>query len=410
LFRNIFFLAPALVITWGRKIIVFRRGVFAHPAKLFIVLAARQGSWWILRPFHQFVLGCIQPAATGVRDQPRLPLPVGLLTCWLNGFEPEEVWLWRSCGVTSIRKILEQVPLSQYALAHQQNRQSWPARCRHALELLRRKDLLLASAPAVWTTPWLILPPPGTESSAPVPAWWDQALDGEGLVIKPLCGYACEGIVHYRRRAERIEAQALFRTRGEHIDLPAQQDNVTILHHHWQRLQTDGAAAIAQPYAVQSPSLPPCCPSVVLRVITRRHTPEARITIWHAWLEIPLSPDATTTRGCGPVVTLGLAGQLLPLHGEMLHAGQREELARWLDLIDQPPPVLAQGLAASLEMHRRLPPIDAVAWDWVPGTEGPILLEGNGGFSLLEPQLLDHLSAHSGEQGNHRAVQAHLNS
>jgi len=38
-------------------------------------------------------------------------------------------------------------------------------------------------------------------------------------------------------------------------------------------------------------------------------------------------------------------------------------------------------------MHACLPSIDQVAWDWVPASPQPVLLEGNGGFGLLVPQL-----------------------
>jgi hypothetical protein len=35
--------------------------------------------------------------------------------------------------------------------------------------------------------------------------------------------------------------------------------------------------------------------------------------------------------------------------------------------------------------------IDQVAWDWIPADPHPLLLEGNGGFGLLVPQLLQAL-------------------
>jgi hypothetical protein len=43
-------------------------------------------------------------------------------------------------------------------------------------------------------------------------------------------------------------------------------------------------------------------------------------------------------------------------------------------------------------MHALLPPIDQVAWDWIPADPEPLLLEGNGGFGLLVPQLWEHLA------------------
>jgi hypothetical protein len=49
------------------------------------------------------------------------------------------------------------------------------------------------------------------------------------------------------------------------------------------------------------------------------------------------------------------------------------------------PPELLACLEASVALHQALPPIDAVAWDWIPAASQPLLLEGNGGFGLLAP-------------------------
>jgi len=38
-------------------------------------------------------------------------------------------------------------------------------------------------------------------------------------------------------------------------------------------------------------------------------------------------------------------------------------------------------------MHQLLPAIDQVAWDWIPASPEPLLLEGNGGFGLLVPTV-----------------------
>jgi hypothetical protein len=43
-------------------------------------------------------------------------------------------------------------------------------------------------------------------------------------------------------------------------------------------------------------------------------------------------------------------------------------------------------------MHQRLPAMDQVAWDWIPASPHPLLLEGNGGFGLLVPQLFARLN------------------
>ena len=147
------------------------------------------------------------------------------------------------------------------------------------------------------------------------------------------------------------------------------------------------------PYLLQAPSLPATEPVVVVRVITRMASPGAAVAIQEAWLELPL-PAAPSERpgGCGPVALLNLQGQLLPLLGPPLNAAQAEALATWQALVARRPPELLACLEASMALHQVLPPIDAVAWDWIPAAPQPLLLEGNGGFGLLVPQLWQELA------------------
>ena len=53
--------------------------------------------------------------------------------------------------------------------------------------------------------------------------------------------------------------------------------------------------------------------------------------------------------------------------------------------------VFKKCIEASIEMHKKIPPIDKVAWDWIPKKNEPTLLEGNSNFSLLIPQAFELL-------------------
>jgi hypothetical protein len=135
---------------------------------------------------------------------------------------------------------------------------------------------------------------------------------------------------------------------------------------------------------------------VVVRVITRMASPGAAVAVEEAWLELPLPANPSERPGgCGPVALLNLQGQLLPLLGPPLSADQSEALATWQALVARRPPELLACLEASVALHQALPPIDAVAWDWIPAAPQPLLLEGNGGFGLLVPQLWQELARRS---------------
>jgi hypothetical protein len=123
----------------------------------------------------------------------------------------------------------------------------------------------------------------------------------------------------------------------------------------------------------------------VVRVITAHDSVTAPITVALAWLEVPLAG--------GVVASINLEGQSLPCPDPPLSPAQRQTLLRWEERLKAGiPSSITACLVAAVQMHARLPPIDQVAWDWIPADPHPQLLEGNGSFGLLVPQLLTHLN------------------
>ena len=109
------------------------------------------------------------------------------------------------------------------------------------------------------------------------------------------------------------------------------------------------------------------------------------IAIPLAWLEVPLAE--------GAVAFINLEGRTLPQPRKTLSPSQQEALSHWQALLRTGlPPCVRACLDAAVAMHARLPPIDRVAWDWIPADPHPQLLEGNGSFGLLVPQLFAQMS------------------
>jgi len=154
-------------------------------------------------------------------------------------------------------------------------------------------------------------------------------------------------------------------------------------------------AAIAMPYLSHAATLPSSDPAVVVRVITTQATPTNGPAIAHAWLEIPLPAAEPTPGGLGPVACLHFSGRLLP-GPHPPTAPQPQAIHPWRDKVAEGHKPLMACLEASRAMHEGLPPIDAVAWDWIPAAPEPLLLEVNSGFSLLVPQLWEHLGGQAG--------------
>jgi hypothetical protein len=206
------------------------------------------------------------------------------------------------------------------------------------------------------------------------------------VVLKPQRGHGGRAVIRFRLTAAGLEQQALFRRLRADAPAygPAAAPDPAQLVQHWQQLCRSQEPALSAPYLEHSPALPPADPAAVLRVITARASPTAPISVQQAWLEAPLA--------AGRVAFLSLDGRCLPMLGDPLTPEQQAALEDWQHLLRAGiPPCLAACLEAAAALHGQLPPIDRVAWDWIPADPHPQLLEGNGGFGLLVPQLLQAL-------------------
>jgi hypothetical protein len=336
----------------------------------------RQLRWWLISPRH--LLPRRPPSLTC------LPWALTLRACWLNSYRPSELAWWWAVGERSWHALSRHAPESLAGALHVQRRRSWPDQCRPALSLLADKSALLARCPERWRAPFLVLPQEagGASVQHQAPAWWWQALLESGLVLKPQSGHAGRAVIRFRWTDAGLEQQGLFRPpldAASVLVVDAPPDPLQLLKH-WQRLCRTDEPALAAPYLSHSSGLPPTEPSVVVRVITEQAQAAAPVGIRQAWLEVPLAE--------GSVAFISINGLCLPSPGPPLSASEQASQQGWQDLLKSGAlaPVIA-CLEAARALHALLPPIDQVAWDWIPAEPYPLLLEGNGGFSLLVPQL-----------------------
>jgi hypothetical protein len=336
----------------------------------------QQLHWWLVRPW----IGRRRSSSL-----PALPRSLSWRACWLNSYRPIEVAWWRAVGMDSWAALSRHRPDSLVAAIHAERRVGWPQQCQPALALLADKAALLELTPLQWRAPFALLDPssPAQASATATPPWWNGALHSCGVVLKPQRGHGGRAVIRFRLTSAGLEQQALFRrlpADAPGLNPDAAADAAQLVEH-WQRLCRTQEPALAAPYLEHSPALPPAEPAAVLRVITARGSATAQITVQHGWLEVPLAT--------GRVAFLALDGRCLPMLGDPLTPRQQAALNHWQQLLQAGiPPRLAACLDAATALHARLPPIDQVAWDWIPADPHPQLLEGNGGFGLLVPQLL----------------------
>lgn len=345
----------------------------------------QQLHWWLIPPRYW-------PSRRRPDWLSTLPWQLKLLACRLNSYRPAEVAWWGALGVRTWNELAKQTPDSLASAVHAQRRRHWPKQCRPALQLLADKAALLAGTPEQWRAPFTVLQPLQSahqpsrsgEGLTPQerPAWWWEALAGEGVVLKPQRGHAGRGVIRFRWRGAALEQQALFRRlpadapHSETTEAPSPEQLLA----HWQQLCRCQEPALLAPYIRHSEELPAAVPSVVVRVVTSRPTPEGPVAVQQAWLEVPLCE--------GAVAFISPDGESLPTMGEPWTEPQQNSLDQWKQLLSKGVPSCVQAcLQAAVGMHERLPPMDQVAWDWIPASPQPLLLEGNGGFGLLVPQL-----------------------
>jgi len=337
-----------------------------------------------IQQFRQWLQRSLRPSPS-INLVDSLPRSLVWRACWLNSYRPAELSMLWSAGLKSWQKVALQPPDNLSWALHGERRRNWPDGCRAALALLTDKAALLAATPDLWRAPFLLLQADRTPQDftcQQLPAWWQRSLIREGLVLKPQRGHGGRHVIRFRATPSGLQAQALFGAPPDAAalqplqDLPAPHQLLAC----WQLLCATREPAIAAPYLSHSRELPATSPVVVVRVITVRTAPEAPIHMHLAWLEVPLEEEA--------VALISLKGRALPKPGDPFSWQQQQSIQEWRELLERGVPrCVADCLEASRVMHGLLPPIDQVAWDWIPASPQPLLLEGNGGFGLLVPRL-----------------------
>ncbi|MDX2104047.1 MAG: sugar-transfer associated ATP-grasp domain-containing protein [Alphaproteobacteria bacterium] len=159
----------------------------------------------------------------------------------------------------------------------------------------------------------------------------------------------------------------------------------------WRALCAQGEPLV-QAVLRNHPLLAPAAPegvAITVRLITRLG--EDGLKLACACLEVPGAAGTDGRRPGYIMVPFDLAsGRLFPLPDPCGIAAQQTRQAAELvgRMGGEPVPFWQEMADHSLAAHAAIADLWAVAWDWVVTPEGPVLLEGNTGFSGVVPQLL----------------------
>ena len=335
----------------------------------------QQLHWWLVIP----LLRSRRPNPLNAS----LPWDMRLRACWLNSYQPRELAWWWAEGVRNWNELSRKTPDNLVKQIHRERRQKWPEQCQPALELLSNKAKLLALTPPGLRTPFLMLEVDSSATSTP--EWWNDALREDGVVLKPLRGHAGRGVVRFKLNYQTLIQEGLF-CKINHIstDGPGTKyENPKALHKLWQQITGNRERALAAPYVHHNQNLPKTKHSIVVRVLTKQKAPGKRINVAKAWLEIPLNN--------GLILFLNTNENHTIYPKINLNAEKSQELLQWKEYLKEGKFTdIKACLDAAKMIHGLLPPIDQVAWDWIPAKSGPVLLEGNGNFGLFLAEVFEY--------------------
>jgi len=157
----------------------------------------------------------------------------------------------------------------------------------------------------------------------------------------------------------------------------------------WRVLSGKGEVLL-QPLLANHPALAAVAAddvAITLRVVTRSG-PEG-ISVWWAELQVPGHVSPVGGRGFWRFPVSAADGGVSALNRQwfLKQEWQDEYDALWqrLSLLEHLP-YWEQIRSHSQKAHQTLPKVWAIAWDWVITPDGPVLLEGNGGWGLDQVQ------------------------
>lgn len=338
----------------------------------------QQFRWWFISPIYFFRKRNLNN---------KLPLSLIFKACWLNSFTIREVSTWLSIGMKNWDQISNNYPNNLSVHIHNQRRRNWAGNCRGAIKLLANKEKLLSITPKKWTPPFMLINHRSIKGNPDIslkPKWWDKSLKGKGIILKPNEGCAAKRIIHfkYNLKSKILSQEFFFTNKKEKISscIYSAISNPIDLFKLYKEQYNNNDLIIATPYLTQGCKFPKTFPSTVLRIVTFKEKKSSAIKIDSAWFEIPLG---------NTIGIISIKNKIVPIGLDKISIKQKKHLRNWVFLIrSNLKDLINDYLQASKVMHSKLPPIDSVAWDWIPTNNNPTLLEGNSNYALFIPQVI----------------------
>ncbi len=388
-YQDIWHLQPSAPLNWryflpgqSSKIRLHRKlwwnSRYKLPGLLWLPMELVRWTCWRLWAAHRLVNKAVASHGTGVVERFGVPIDDQRrqLTYWANAWciEPYTAYNWQLFrpNADGLAIIYENQTSAFHAL---QNRKTGATKADHRLlgdKIKLAEKLSALGIPMVATA---------IISSGD----WQDILSALHLQVRVFC--------KLRSGNQGESAFAVWQGElglcGQALDGTALHDE-TSLKQAWQTLSAKGAVLI-QPLLENHAALSSASEegsAITLRVVTRNSS--EGINVWFAELHIPGKFEEGNSRGFWRIAVSILKGDLFSLPKQsFLKKAWQEEYDGYLQQLSSAEcvPFWSEICQHSIKAHRELPNVWAIAWDWVITPDGPILLEGNGGWGLDTPQV-----------------------
>lgn len=297
----------------------------------------------------------------------------------INNFSLYELNIWKNNGVNSWKDLNSYIPNKTSKNYHDFHRKKSQNNYKKSLNLLRQKETLLAIAPKKWKYPYEIM---NFKNAVSKPKKkWEDYLFKDGIILKPHCGFGGINVQHIYIKNDYIFRETLFN--DNKISKSKYND------YNFRKLISDYLFSLNEkenllitPYIKSQLKMPRCYKTPVVRVITSFDDTsfKGKIIIKSVWVEVPLEKKF--------IIFIDNNNVNLNFKSNHLSKDQSKRILEWKLFIKTKRDIFFNKcLKASIFMHSKLPPINQVAWDWIPSNPEPFLLEGNSDFNLLVPQV-----------------------
>ena len=314
----------------------------------------------------------------------KIPFETQLKGYFLNSFGARELLYLNNLGISSWEYLAHFTPANLTQEIHNDRRKNNKNYYMEAISILNNKNKLLNIIDKKWRTPSFLINDSNLyDDNLSKANFLNNFLRNDGIIFKPNFGSQSKKIINYRMFGRDLKFRFINPTSDmlfKHINYQKETVTYMDLYSHWKSIFKTQEEALMQPFLNHKFNFPLAKQPIVLRVISafeERLSKKNKYYIRQAWLEINID--------IGKMLFIGIKskGIFFPEYFFINNSYENNLVKLFVSQIrDETDNSIDLALKTSIKMHKKLPLLDQVAWDWIVTNDQPKLLEGNHNFGL----------------------------